>query len=133
MRIAAFLHVHPLESWLAFAIAVSCLTQPVTRAVAQGPGDFENSTDVGRIELPGAVKFDAAKRHYEVTGSGANIWGNVDAFQFVWKKVSGDLEMTTQVLCAGKENRRTARRAAWCGRISRLIRRMPTRSSTATV
>ena len=47
---------------------------------------------------PGAAAvFDAAKREYRITGSGANIWGSVDAFQFMWKKVSGDLELSVEV------------------------------------
>ena len=67
------------------------------RAEIDGPGEFEASTDVGQIERPGAAAFDAAKQQYRVTGSGANIWGSVDAFQFVWKKVSGDLELSAEI------------------------------------
>ncbi|MBK5294576.1 MAG: hypothetical protein JJE04_23210, partial [Acidobacteriia bacterium] len=32
-----------------------------------------------------------------VTASGENIWGTADAFQFVWKKVSGDVSLTAEV------------------------------------
>ena len=76
------------------------------------PGDFESSTDVGRVVLPGAVEFDAAKGQYRVSGSGANIWGNVDAFQFVWKKVSGDLELLAQVRWQG-DGENAHRKAGW--------------------
>src|SRR5262245_57372285 len=66
--------------------AVGCLACWVTAARAEndGPGVFEASADVGRVERPGMAAFDAAGRTYRVTGSGANMWGSVDAFQFVW-------------------------------------------------
>ena len=37
------------------------------------------------------------KGEYRVTGGGANIWGTVDAFQFAWKKMSGDVALTADV------------------------------------
>ena len=58
-------------------------------AAADGPGEFAAYTDIGQVELAGAAAFDAGRGAYRVTGSGANIWGSVDAFQFVWKKVVG--------------------------------------------
>ena len=84
--------------------AVICLACCVTAARAEndGPGVFEASTDVGRVERPGMAAFDAARREYRVTGSGANMWGSVDAFQFVWKKVSGDLELSAEVNWEGE-------------------------------
>ncbi|HEV3341907.1 MAG TPA: hypothetical protein VG125_16185 [Pirellulales bacterium] len=72
------------------------------RAENDGPGVFEASTDVGQVERPGTAAFDAAKREYRVTGSGANMWGNVDAFQFVWKKASGDVELSAEVNWQGE-------------------------------
>ena len=60
-------------------------------------GVFEDHSDVGVIAHPGTVKYDAAKKSYMVTGSGANIWLNSDAFQFVWKKVSGDVSLTADI------------------------------------
>jgi TolB protein len=66
-------------------------------AAADGPGEFAAATDVGQVELAGAAVYDAGRGAYRVTGSGANIWGSVDAFQFVWKKVAGDLELSVEV------------------------------------
>ena len=31
---------------------------------------------------------------YTVAAAGANLWSTVDAFHFVWKKVSGDVSLT---------------------------------------
>jgi Tol biopolymer transport system component len=56
------------------------------------------------------VEFDQANKEYRVTGSGANIWGRIDAFQFVWNKVSGDLECSVEIAWqgAGKNAHRKA-------------------------
>jgi hypothetical protein len=45
---------------------------------------------VGAVLHPGSVEYDAAAGSYTVTGSGENMWFAADAFQFLWKKVSGD-------------------------------------------
>ena len=41
--------------------------------------------------------FDSAKKTYTVRGSGENMWAASDAFQFAWKKMSGDVEITADV------------------------------------
>ncbi len=64
-------------------------------------GLFEHSADVGQISLPGSAQFDAATEQYRITGSGANMWGAEDAFHFVWRQASGDLELSTQVAFEG--------------------------------
>src|SRR5450759_2140208 len=69
---------------------------------AQGLGQFESSSDVGVTPAKGKVEFDAAKGEYRVTGGGANIWGTADAFQFAWKKMSGDVALTADVQFVGK-------------------------------
>ncbi len=80
-----------------FAIALlgasACFAAP--------PGVFESSTDIGVTPKPGAVEFDAAAGKYRVTGGGANIWGTADAFQFVWKRVSGDVTLTADIALEG--------------------------------
>ena len=60
-------------------------------------GIFENHADVGTVLHPGTAAFDPAKQVYTLTGSGENIWAAQDAFQFAWKKVSGDVELTADV------------------------------------
>ncbi len=65
---------------------------------AQGPvGIFENHSDVGTVLHPGSATFDSAKQTYTLTGSGENMWSTQDAFQFAWKKVSGDVELTANI------------------------------------
>ena len=64
---------------------------------AQGLGQFESASDVGVTPQKGKAAFDAASGEYRVTGGGANIWGTADAFQFAWKKMSGDVALTADV------------------------------------
>jgi TolB protein len=74
-------------------LAVCCL---VAICGADSLGPFESNTDVGVTPQKGKVEFDGA-REYRVTGGGANIWAAADAFQFVWKKMSGNMALTADV------------------------------------
>jgi TolB protein len=65
-----------------------------------GPGMFESESDVGSVVPPGAATYDAATGVYTIRSAGANLWVNVDAFHFVWKKVSGDVSLTADVKLA---------------------------------
>ncbi len=72
-------------------------------------GVFENHSDVGTVLHPGSASFDPAKHRYTLTGSGENMWSTADAFQFVWKKVSGDLDISTDISflnTAGNEHKK---------------------------
>ena len=73
-------------------------------AAAQSAGNslgiFENQSDVGSVVPPGVGSFDAATGVYTIRSAGANLWVNVDAFHFVWKKVSGDVSLTADVKLA---------------------------------
>ena len=75
---------------------------------AAGIGIFETATDVGKIQLPGSSEFLASKGQYRISGSGKNMWFGEDAFQFLSKKLSGDLRFSMEVgwESAGKEPHR---------------------------
>ena len=60
-------------------------------------GIFENHSDVGTVLHPGSVDYDAAAKTYTISGSGENMWLAADAFQFVWKKMSGDVTLTADI------------------------------------
>jgi hypothetical protein len=75
-------------------MAVAIMLSP---AIVAQPGIFEGHGDVGTVLHPGSVEYDSAQKTYRVTASGENIWGTADAFQFVWKKVSGDVSVTAEV------------------------------------
>jgi hypothetical protein len=69
---------------------------------AAGIGLFDTHADVGETPKAGNAARDADAREYRVTGGGANIWGTVDAFHFVSKKISGDFILTADVRFIGE-------------------------------
>lgn len=82
--------------------ALACLAFPVYAAPAAAPlGIFEDHADVGTVLNTGSVEYDASKRTYTIAGSGENMWFAADAFQFVWKKVSGDITLTADISFIG--------------------------------
>ena len=64
-------------------------------------GVFENHADVGTVLHPGSVQYDAASRIYTVSGSGENMWFATDDFHFVWKRMSGDAEISADIAILG--------------------------------
>jgi hypothetical protein len=70
-----------------------------SRASAQtaSVGIFEGHGDVGTVLHAGSVDYDDAKGTYTISGSGENMWFAADAFQFVWKKISGDVTLTADI------------------------------------
>ena len=79
-------------------LALCCLAAV---CLADGLGPFEGSGDVGVTPQKGKVELDAASAEYRVTGGGANIWATADAFQFVWKKMPGDMALSADVRFIG--------------------------------
>jgi hypothetical protein len=82
--------------------ALACLYFPLNAAPLAAPlGIFEDHSDVGTVLHNGSVEYDASKRAYTIAGSGENMWFAADAFQFVWKKVSGDVTLTADISFIG--------------------------------
>ena len=81
-----------------FLITASFLAAHVSAQSANAPvGIFESHSDVGTVLHKGSVDYDAANKTYTITGSGENMWLGKDAFQFVWKKMSGDITLTADI------------------------------------
>jgi hypothetical protein len=64
-------------------------------------GSFTNESSVGQTPPGCKSHYDPASGEYRITGGGANMWGAVDAFYFVWKKASGDMTLTADVQFIG--------------------------------
>ncbi len=60
-------------------------------------GIFESHGDVGTVLHAGSVDYDGARHTYTISGSGENMWLAADAFQFAWKKISGDVTLTADI------------------------------------
>ncbi len=75
-------------------------------------GIFEGTTDVGKVSHAGSVAFRPQSQEYVITGGGANMWGNADAFQFAWRRHTGDVGGTVSVRWQ-KEGGNAHRKAGW--------------------
>jgi hypothetical protein len=64
-------------------------------------GAFEGHSDVGVNPKAGSAEFSSATNEYRITGGGANVWAAEDAFQFVWRRLSGDVTITADVQFIG--------------------------------
>jgi hypothetical protein len=68
-------------------------------AAQQTLGLFSGSGDIGVPSTIGAgsAVYDAGKKTYTVSGGGENMWAAADHFQYVWKKVSGDVMLDATI------------------------------------
>jgi len=80
------------------AILILCCGAAIP-AAAQLVGVFEGNTDVGVTPQKGKAEF--AGGEYRITGGGANVWGAVDAFHYVWTRMSGDVALSADVRFIG--------------------------------
>ena len=92
MLIRTFLHAGFLAASAGLWIGPSALA---------AIGEFESHTDVGDVRRAGKVELNSVRGAYTVTGGGANMWFTNDAFQFVWKKVSGDVTLASDIAFEG--------------------------------
>jgi TolB protein len=93
-----------LESVQNAWIAVLCLGMALVPklGLAQAIGVFQDHGDVGTALHPGSASFEAEHGTYTLTGSGENMWLAADAFQFVWKKVTGDVALGANISFVGQ-------------------------------
>jgi TolB protein len=95
---------------------VSCISAlsagPVCAQRATAPvGIFEGHSDVGAVLHAGSVDYDPSTQTYTISGSGENMWLAADAFQFAWKKISGDVTLTADISFlnkSGNEHKKAA-------------------------
>jgi Tol biopolymer transport system component len=66
---------------------------------AENLGIYEADGDIGETPQKGKVEFSGGE--YRVTGGGANVWANTDAFHYVWKKMSGDVAISADIRFVG--------------------------------
>ena len=66
-------------------------------AWAQPFGVLESHQDIGENPQRGSAEFDAATATYTLRGGGYDMWYDVDAFRFAWKKMSGDVAIQADI------------------------------------
>ena len=86
-------------------------------AQAQTLGIFGRSSDVGMVTHAGSAEFIQDANEYRITGGGTNIWGEKDAFHYLWSNVPGDLSLTARIQWIG-EGKNPHRKAGWMVRQS---------------
>ena len=107
-------HPRRLAESVCILIAISCMTVLNVKSMASKPnlGIFDATADVGTVRHIGSAAFVPSEDQYIVTGGGANIWGNEDAFRFMWHELAGDVVLTAQVRWRG-EGKNAHRKAGW--------------------
>jgi len=83
--------VSPL--WLGCALAALCFASPL--------GIFEKDTSVSLGQFAGHADFNPSTGEYSVMGAGGEIGGKADGFQYLWKRVTGDVTVNANVRFAG--------------------------------
>jgi TolB protein len=90
------------NAWIAIFCLGFVFVPELSRAQGNSIGAFQDHGDVGTVLHPGSANFDAEHGTYTLTGSGENMWFAADAFQFVWKKVSGDVAVQANIAFVGQ-------------------------------
>jgi Tol biopolymer transport system component len=83
-----------MRQW-SLVVALTFLCIPICDA--QSLGIFTEHVDVGTVLHSGSTTYDSSKGAYTLVGSGENMWATADAFQFAWKKISGDMEISADI------------------------------------
>lgn len=78
----------------------------VAPAIAADPAElglFTDQTDIGKPSSlgTGSAEYDAKEKAYVVSGGGENMWGVADHFHYVYKKMSGDFNVTATIEFVG--------------------------------
>jgi TolB protein len=86
------------SGWRWLAALSGCMLLGTMIAASSGSlGEFEHETDISGPLRAGSATFDASRGEYLITGGGANMWGQADAFHFLYRQASGDLTLTASV------------------------------------
>jgi Tol biopolymer transport system component len=97
---------------IGIAIVCICLFSVGCHFSGNPYGIFEQQSDIGEIKYAGTTKYDSSLNEYHITGSGENIWGEKDAFCYIWKRIRGDVELTADICWFGK-GKHEHRKAGW--------------------
>lgn len=91
-----------MRSW--YRVSLVLLLSVSLVIVAAYADDWE-SIDVGNAaNTPGSTDYDAGSGVWTIEADGADIWGNSDGCRFLYQEVSGDFEISCQVLSIQNTN-----------------------------
>jgi hypothetical protein len=84
-------------------LASFALSGAIAQSDSEAMGIFDGHKDIGTVLHAGYAHFDSANGSYSVTGSGENMWFGTDDFHFVWKQISGDVSISSDISFAGEK------------------------------
>ncbi len=67
------------------------------RTSLQPIGIFEGQSDIGAALVPGNSSYDSTGKVYTIVSAGYNIWYIRDEFRYLWKKMSGDVSLASDI------------------------------------
>jgi Tol biopolymer transport system component len=110
---------HPIPNFVLNPLTAVILIFGLSLAAAADQGFvlFEGQNDVGNAAIPGSCVYSPDAGTYTISGSGDNMWGNVDAFHYIWKRCAGDLLLECRVDWLGL-GKNLHRKAGWMVRES---------------
>ena len=79
--------------WAGAAVAAFCFASTL--------GNFEKDSTVTSGQFAGHADFNASTAQYKLAGAGGEISGKADGFQYVWKRVTGDVTMNADAWFTG--------------------------------
>jgi len=92
-----FLKTIPALSAL-FVFTLCANTIPAfAQSNAKSLGIFEGQSDVGKVSPAGQVFYSPSAGAYTISAAGWDLWSTEDGFHYVWKKLSGDFSMTSDI------------------------------------
>jgi TolB protein len=75
-------------------------------------GLFDGRSMVGRPDPRDKVEYDPAQHIYTISAAGSDMWSTTDSFYFVWKKVSGNISLTSDITSSGSSGNSNPHRKA---------------------
>lgn len=85
-----------------FSVLACAFTLLLASCAGSSQNLFDGSQDVGSVKFPGSMTYDATTDTYTVSASGENMWFGTDAYYMVWKKVTGDFELSGDIEFEGE-------------------------------
>ena len=80
-------------------------------------GMFENHQDIGQVEIPGSISYNAEDQEYLIESSGENMWFDQDQFHYLWRSIQGDFVVRAKIRFIG-EGTNPHRKLGWVVRNS---------------
>src|SRR5690242_7033536 len=91
-----------MKSYTAACVVVVC-TAVCLLTLGSRPSSAQSGTlpspwisaDVGAPSMAGSASYSQGV--FSISGSGSDIWGTSDQFQFVYQQVSGDVDISARI------------------------------------